>query len=264
MIIFLVTFVLIVVARSKNNGIAFSFSGAGGRISQHAALMSCLVNGTFPSGTPIRPDYLAGASSGALSAVLLSAILQTQEQHLSYGISFDEYKQLLFSLNNGDIFADDALAIAEIFTNNIPKGYILDVSPFEATLSKWLSQMNYYKLSDLYIPTAISVVERNTGETKRLWSDDPRHANLSLLEVLMASTALPIAFQPRTITGFPGTYIDGATGGDALPVVALLDRPEVKTIYAVVYNSAFSSGGASGLPFPIDDVSSFFLLLLLY
>ena len=65
-----------------SNGIAFSFSGAGGRISQHAALMSILVNGTYPGGVKLRPSFLAGASSGALSAVMLSAILETQDKKL--------------------------------------------------------------------------------------------------------------------------------------------------------------------------------------
>lgn len=76
--------------------------------------------------------------------------------------------------------------------------------------------MNYYTLGDLYVPTAISVVDQNTGFTLRLWSDNPQHAKLNLLEVLMASIALPIAFEPRTITGLPGVYIDGGTGVDTV------------------------------------------------
>ena len=67
----------------------------------------------------------------------------------------------------------------------------------------------------------------------------------------MASTALPLAFQTRAITNMPGIFIDGGTGVDTLPVVALLQRPEVSTVYLIVYNSAFSSGGADDLPFPV-------------
>jgi predicted acylesterase/phospholipase RssA len=49
----------------------------------------------------------------------------------------------------------------------------------------------------------------------RLWSTDPQHANLDLLEVMMASTALPIAFKPREIQGMGKTlFIDGGTGKD--------------------------------------------------
>ena len=153
-------------------------------------------------------------------------------------------------MDDSKVFEDDPISIAKIFTSNIPGGFILDVSPFESLLSSWLSLMNYYTLGDLYITTAISIVDQNTGKTKRLWSDNPVHAKLNLLEVLMASTALPIAFEPRNITGYPGTFIDGGTGVDTLPVVALLQRPEVKTIYIIVYNSALTSGGAH-LPFPV-------------
>lgn len=65
-------------------------------------------------------------------------------------------------------------------------GYILDISPFEALLGSWLSIMNYSTLGDLYIPTAISVVDQRTGFTHRLWSDNPKHAKLDLLEVRLS------------------------------------------------------------------------------
>lgn len=38
--------------------------------------MEALYKGLYPAGKPIRPDYLSGASSGALSAVALNAIIQ--------------------------------------------------------------------------------------------------------------------------------------------------------------------------------------------
>jgi hypothetical protein len=51
----------------NSNGIAFAFSGAGGRIAQHAALMEVLVKGLYPGATKIYPSYLSGASSGNLT-----------------------------------------------------------------------------------------------------------------------------------------------------------------------------------------------------
>jgi len=183
---------------------------------------------------------------------MLNAILETEETGRN-GITMAMYKQLLFNLDDSDVFATDPISIARILTHNIPNGYILDNSPFETELQTWLSAMNYTLLGDLYIPTAISIVDQHTGHTTRLWSDDPVASQLDLHEVLMASVSLPIAFETRSITGLPGEWMDGGTGVDTLPVVALLERPEVTEIYIIVYNSAFSSGGAQ-LPFPLNSI----------
>lgn len=83
------------------------------------------------------------------------------------------------------IFDDSVAGIAEIFTHNIPAGYVLDTTPFETKLASWLKLMNYKVLGDLYIKTAISVVEQGTGHTWRLWSDDPTYSKLPILDVLM-------------------------------------------------------------------------------
>ena len=182
---------------------------------------------------------------------MLSAVVETQEKGLgSAGVSFEDYKNFLFNVQNSDIYNANPLSIA----SNIGNGFILDNTPFQHTINKWLTKMGYFTLGSLYIPTCISVVERDTGFTYRLWSDDPRYAQLDLLEVLMASTALPIAFAPRQITGFPNQYfIDGGTGIDTLPFTPLLERPEVSIVYGLVYNSALTSGG-SGLPTPLNSI----------
>lgn len=237
--------------KASGTGVGWAFSGAGGRIAQHAALMSALLNGTYPGGSPMRPDFLAGASSGALSAVILNAVMETQDKGLgSSGVTFDDYKQFLFTVQSSDIYNANPLTIP----GNIAQGFILDNTPFAHTINRWLTKMSYFTLGSLYIPTCISVVDRDTGFTLRLWSDDPKFAQLDLLEVLMASTALPIAFSPRQITGFPNRYfIDGGTGVDTLPFTPLLERPEVGTVYGIVYNSALTSGG-SGLPTPLNSI----------
>jgi predicted acylesterase/phospholipase RssA len=75
------------------------------------------------------------------------------------------------------------------------------------------TKVGYNTLGDLYLPTYLSVMNQTSGDTLRLYSKDPVHSKLDLLEVLLASTALPIAFRPRYITGFGDTpFIDGGTG----------------------------------------------------
>jgi predicted acylesterase/phospholipase RssA len=105
--------------------------------------------------------------------------------------------------------------------------------------------MNYSKLGDLYIPTCISLVNHTSGRTKRLWSTDPEYANLSLVDILMASTAIPVAFTPRAIPELDSEpiWIDGGTGMDSIPVYPLLVSPQVTDIYMIAYHSVLFSEG---------------------
>jgi len=238
-----------------NNGIGFAFSGAGGRISQHLALMEVLLKGLNPSGIKIRPSYLSGASSGSLSAVALNAILQTEDQNISGGFNWDDMKQLVFGLTNSDVFDDSISGLEKIFTHNIFEGYILDDTPLSNYLRPFLSKMGFYRLGDLYLPTEITVVNQSSGFDVRLWSTDPRVADLNLLQVLMASTALPIVFEPRTIDDFGNNtiFIDGGTGIDTIPLTSLVENPNVKQLYIICYGSALTSGGGT-LPVYLDNI----------
>jgi len=83
--------------------------------------------------------------------------------------------------------------------------------------------MGFSRFGDLYLPTIISVVDKETGYTLRIRSDDPKYSNLLLIEVMMASSAIPIAFPPQNVDGLSnGLFIDGATGQDEIPVYGLL------------------------------------------
>ena len=56
-------------------------------------------------------------------------------------------------------------------------------------------------------------MNQSSGATVRLWSDDPRVNHLDLLDVVLASTSMPIAFPPVKIPGLGDDYwIDGGTG----------------------------------------------------
>ena len=205
--------------------------------------MSALINGTYPGGQAFRPAALSGSSSGALSAVILNAIIATEELGLGdAGITMDRYRDLLFTVDNDQIYNSGVWSI----TKSVIKGWVLDNEPMRELIASWVGRMGWKKLGDLYIPTCISVVNQSTGYTQRLWSDDPNYAQLDLVDVIIASTALPIAFQPREIQGLPGLWIDGGTGDDTLPITPLLERPHgVTKIYALAYGSSISSGGAS-------------------
>eukprot|EP01116_Phalansterium_solitarium_P022272 TRINITY_DN7295_c1_g1_i2.p1 TRINITY_DN7295_c1_g1~~TRINITY_DN7295_c1_g1_i2.p1 ORF type:complete len:328 (+),score=125.03 TRINITY_DN7295_c1_g1_i2:106-1089(+) len=239
---------------AEAQGVAFAFSGAGGRIAQQLAMMESLVLGLSPSGQKIRPTHIAGASAGAINAVALNAILRTIDTNDPNGLTFDVYKQLIFSMNSSMIYDDSWEGMAKIFTHNIPAGYLLDNTPMATWMAAQLKAFGFSKFKDLYLPTEITLVNQSSGLDVRLWSTDPVYGEFDLLEILLATAAMPIAFRPRTVTGFPGaTFIDGGTGIDMIPVVPLVNNPDVDTIYMLCYNSALTSGGGT-LPPKLDHV----------
>jgi len=235
-------------------GPGFAFSGAGGRIAQHAALMEVLVKGLYPQGKPIRPAYITGASSGSISAVALNAILQYEDNKSKTGFTWDLYKELLFAMNSSTVYDDSWEGLAKVFTINIFEGYFSDNTRLENLLGQYLALTNYKTLGDLYIPTCISIVNQSSGLDTRVCSTDPQYMSLDLLQVIMASTALPMAFTPRTITGLgDAIWIDGGTGIDTIPVYPLLANPYVTEVYLICYGDALTSGGGD-LPYKLDYI----------
>jgi len=238
----------------NTKGPGFAISGAGGRIAQHLALTEALIKGLYPGNIPIRPSFLSGSSSGAITTVALNAILESEETG-NKNFTWELYKTLLFSIDNSYVFDNSWEGIAKIFTFNIYEGYFLDNSPLAKFLEKYLNSVGYKTLGDLYLPTSISVVNQSSGENIRLWSDDPKYSNLSLLEVLLASASLPLAFPPRKINGLGDTlWIDGGTGIDTIPIYPLLNKPGVTELYIICYGSALTSGGAD-LPWELEGIS---------
>eukprot|EP01114_Cavostelium_apophysatum_P012857 TRINITY_DN2980_c0_g1_i1.p1 TRINITY_DN2980_c0_g1~~TRINITY_DN2980_c0_g1_i1.p1 ORF type:complete len:342 (+),score=61.73 TRINITY_DN2980_c0_g1_i1:104-1129(+) len=240
-----------------SGGIAFAFSGAGGRIAQHCALMESLVRGLNPSGKQVRPDVLSGASSGSISAVALNAIIYTEEHNLTNGFGWDDYKELMFTITSSDIYDNSWEGIAKIFAVNVFEGYFLDNSRLGPFLQPYLLKMGFNKLSDLPIPTAISIVNQTSGDSIRLWSNDPANADLDLLDIMIASASIPVAFPPKLIPSIdPVTlWIDGGTGIDTLPVYAPLHDAQVDELYVICYDGAFTSGGALDLPYYLQDLT---------
>jgi len=244
--VLLCLFILLLVhtnAQANKSDIGFAFSGAGGRIGQHVALAEALLEGKYP-GPPIRPGYLSGASSGAITSVLLNAVIEHKEKGIG-NFTWDYVKNTLFHLQTSDIIDDSVWGILRI-EENIRYGYFLDNTPMMTFLKRNFDLAGYSKFGDLYIPTSISLVNQSSGLSHRFWSDDPQYFHLDLLELVIASTALPLAFVPRKVTGLGDTlWIDGGTGIDTLPVFPLLHRKEVNSIYIACYSSALTSGGDS-------------------
>ncbi len=209
----------------------FAFAGAAAFIAQEAALAKALMEGKA-LGRTIRPDVIAGTSSGALNAVVVNAILRTLDGNAPRGGEFrwggpgdsgeDTYYGLLSGLKNKDVFTMSLGALAQ--------GGVLDNSPLRRLLEHIVERrLGFATLGDLPLPTWLCVVDRATGKPWRLSSLHPHHKNLSLVDVLMASTAIPIVFPPQKIEakmgqGLEGVFFDGGTGPDSIPVEALEDE----------------------------------------
>ncbi len=195
-----------------SEGTAIIITGAAARIPQEAALLEQL----YYSGELKDVTFISGVSSGALNAVILNAILERK-------YTWKRYRELLFSITNQSIFTSS--------NQNLP----VNTEPLRQLLTKVLHDtLGYRKLKDLPYPTSLSTVSLSI----KSWADltyrlsnkkinaesDPE---LDLVEVLMASTAFPLAFPPVRIsknkTLPEGRFIDGGTTTDFIPYRAALE-----------------------------------------
>ena len=195
-----------------SEGTAIVITGAAARIPQEAALLEQL----YYSGDMKNVVFISGVSSGALNAVMLNAILDRK-------YTWKQYRNLLFSITNKDVFY------------STDKPLPVNTDPLRELLTKVLHDtLGYKKLRDLPYPTSLSTVSLNikswADHTFRLsnlkinMESDPE---LDLVEVLMASTAFPLAFPPvrisRNSTLPDGRFIDGGTTADYIPYRAVLE-----------------------------------------
>lgn len=200
------------VALDQSRGTALVITGAAARIPQEAALLEQL----YYSGELNDVVFISGVSSGALNAVMLNAILDRK-------YTWSRYRKLLFSMTNQSVFY------------STDKPFPVNTDPLRQLLTTLLHDtLAYHALKDLPYPTSISTVSLNI----KSWADhtfrlsnrkinlesDP---DLDLVEVLMASTAFPLAFPPVRIsenqTLPSGRFIDGGTTADYIPYRAVLE-----------------------------------------
>ncbi|HVN57049.1 MAG TPA: patatin-like phospholipase family protein [Bacteroidales bacterium] len=198
---------------SRRSGTAIILTGAAARIPQEAALLEELYN----RGLLRNVVFISGVSSGALNAVALNAILSGK-------MTWAEYRKILFSIHNSDIFTQGEKRKLPVNTEPERK-FLTEV--FE-------KKLGYHSIGDLKIPTSVSFTELKHIEFRReVFRICSRKINnetdttLNLVDILMASTAFPIAFPPARIRNSKtipdAEYIDGGVGEDHVPFRALFE-----------------------------------------
>jgi len=199
--------------QSSRSGTAIIMTGAAARIPQEAALLEQL----FERGLLKNVVFISGVSSGALNAVMLNGILSGK-------LTWTEYKQILFNLKSSDIFVehkDKKLPVNTEPARNLFKKITED-------------KLGYNQIGDLPIMTEISITDLKDLDLRRkVYRMCSRKINeetdttLSLVDIMMASTAFPIAFPPvkiRDAKTIPDVdYVDGGVGDDHIPFQALLE-----------------------------------------
>jgi predicted acylesterase/phospholipase RssA len=199
-------------AMLPRSGVALIITGAAARIPQEAALIQALDE----RGLLKDLVFISGDSSGALNAVALNAIHSGR-------MSWKRYREILSSLHNDDIFIQTG--------KKIP----VDTTPLRTLLTRIVEgEMGYTSIGKLPITTAITITrlsDLGLGRTayrmcsKKINTEsDP---SLSLVDILMASTAYPVVFPPtriRNAVTIPDIdYVDGGAGEDYVPFEALLE-----------------------------------------
>ncbi len=216
------------VSSQKRNGVAIILTGAAARIPQEAALLEEL----YSRGLLKNVVFISGVSSGALNAVILNGILSGK-------LTWEDYKEILFNLKNSDIFIQEG-------NKKLP----VNTEPARNLFKKIVEEkLGYYQIGDLPFMTEISFTDlRDLDLRKKVYRMCSRKINsetdttLSLVDIMMASSAFPIAFPPvriRNVKTIPDVgYVDGGVGDDHVPFQALLQfqkfrGADVEKVYIV-------------------------------
>jgi hypothetical protein len=210
-----------IITNPAGSGTAIIMTGAAARIPQQSALLEEL----YKRGLMKDVVFISGVSAGALNAVMLNGILSGK-------ITWDEYRKLLFSLENKDIFEYSE-------GGKLP----VNTEALRVLLKKIVEErLGYYRIGDLPYMTEISFSSR-----LRVYRMCSRKINtesdttLSLVDIMMASSAIPVAFPSVKIDNVKtipdAKFIDGGVG-DYIPFKALLDfqkhrGEQVRKVYIV-------------------------------
>jgi len=202
---------------SLHKGTAVVITGAASRIPQEAALLEQLCE----SGWLNDVAFISGASSGALNTVVLNAILNKT-------FSWERYKKILFGITNSQVYerGDKKLPLNTQPLGNLLRRIVQDT-------------LGYSVIGDLPFPSAMSATriklvppEKQTMRFSNKLINAESNPAYNLVDVLMASAAIPLVFPPvriRNVDDFPEeTFLDGGISDDHIPFEAVLQYQRLR------------------------------------
>jgi predicted acylesterase/phospholipase RssA len=216
-----------IIYAKPGNGVAVIMTGAAARIPQEAALLEELDH----RGLLKNLVFISGVSSGALNSVILNGILSGK-------MSWNEYRNILYNLQNKDIFLQEG------------KKLPLNTAPSRELYKRIVEErLGFHTIGDLPICTGISFTHAKDLDLKKtVYRMCSRKINkesdttLNLVDIMMASSAFPFVFPPvkiKNVKTIPDVeYVDGGIGEDHVPFQALIDfekfrGSEVEKIYVI-------------------------------
>lgn len=185
-------------------------SGGGAKTAAHLGALRALEESSFV------PDRYVGTSMGAVVAAAFAS-----------GTTYDDALLRVLALNRRDVARMSWSLLAGPFAKSL-----LQVDGLEDTIADLVPARRF---ADLRVPLTVTAVDVRTGEL--LLFGDGGDADAPLVEVLAASCALPVYYQPVSVGGR-----ELADGGlrSVLPLgIAASFRPE--RIVAVHVGPSFSS-----------------------
>ncbi len=183
---------------------ALFLTGAAARISQEVAIFDKLIE---YKGLEVNPEntILAGFSSGALNIGAINACFR-KKNSLSWEKDYKE--NLLFKIHTEDIFKQK-------------KSLPVDTDPLRKSMSDFLKKAEIETLEDCEFISFILAFSYRRLTT--IWASNffNRHVDIDLLDLLMATSAIPIVFPDQKIRAYNdrrnrflnGNFADGGTGG---------------------------------------------------
>ncbi len=191
---------------SQHYSTAILLTGAAARISQEVAIIDQLIR---LKGLRISPNdtLLSGFSSGSLNLIAINGLINMPE--------WDSYykSEILFKFKTSDVYTS---------AGSLP----FDTSPLRAKAISILESLNFSLLSDLPYASFILACKTSLLSSTTYWANSVnlKHAYLKLLDLMMASTAIPLLFPKQNVhceagkkSSFPHGnsvfYVDGGTKG---------------------------------------------------
>lgn len=219
-------------ASRSEGGIALVLPGGGARGAYEAGALSVLLPALEERGEKVT--IVCGTSVGAINAALVGSLADRPAQEIA-GIAVERWRDM----RKGDVIRPllgpglplvAARFLGELFeVPGIRLASLLDPSPLESSLSKWIDWLSLHRnvkhgvldavcvvATGLTRGSPVAFVERGRPVPRSTIRDDLRYVRVGSLapEHVRASAAIPLLFPPVEVTSPKSAadfYIDGGT-----------------------------------------------------